>query len=100
MGTRSATGLDVAAAQGTPAEAFTVRAHGDALSSVGDRSAAGAQGSGRAVGDRALPISHGVHAPATASGAWTPVPAPPVGTGAPTLWAAGDVGNGIGVAPV
>src|SRR6478672_3658752 len=47
LGTRFAPGHDVAAAQGTPAEAVIVRAHDGALSSVEDQVAAGGTGSGR-----------------------------------------------------
>jgi hypothetical protein len=88
----------VAAAQGTPAEAVIVRAHDGTLSSVDDPIATGEQASRRAVGGRALPISHGVRTAATVTR--TPYPTSPAPAGTSSLWAAGDVGNGIGVTPV
>jgi hypothetical protein len=107
LGTRFAPGHDVAAAQGTPAEAVIVRAHDGALSSVADRIAAGGAVSGRAVGGRTLPISHAIPvtpAVTAVTGMANPAsPAPdiPAGVGGTSsLWAAGDVGNGIGVTPV
>ena len=107
LGTRFAPGHDVAAAQGTPAEAVIVRAHDGALSSVEDRIAAGGTGSGRAVGGRALPISHAIPVTTTVTtvAAATAVtgmanPTSPALSGTSSLWAAGDMGNGIGVTPV
>ena len=107
LGTRFAPGHDVAAAQGTPAEAVIVRAHDGALSSVEDQVAAGGTGSGRAVGGRALPISHAIPVTTTVTtvAAATAVtgmanPTSPALSGTSSLWAAGDMGNGIGVTPV